>query len=100
MPRINVPLLIIQGDADRILPFPATGKRLHEAVAGSRLVVLAGAPHGIPWTHADAINRALLDFLGEDRSAAAIQMPGATINLPAGVEAMGDQEAPDTRPPA
>ena len=61
--RIDVPTLIIQGDADRNLPFPATGKRLHEAVEGSRLVVLSDAPHGIPWTHADQVNSALLKFM-------------------------------------
>ena len=60
---IDVPALIIQGDADRILPFPVTGKRLHEAIKGSQLVVLEGGPHGIPWTHAEEINRALLAFL-------------------------------------
>ena len=58
-----MPTLIIQGDADRNLPFPATGKRLHEAVEGSRLVVLSDAPHGIPWTHAEEVNRALLKFM-------------------------------------
>jgi non-heme chloroperoxidase len=63
VPRIDVPALIIQGDADRILPFPVTGKRLHEAIKGSRLVVLEGGPHGIPWTHAEEINRELLAFL-------------------------------------
>ena len=100
LPRIDVPLLIIQGDADRILPFPATGKRLHEAVAGSRLVVLSGGPHGIPWTHADEINRALLDFLGEGRPAVAMHTvaPAAGVDLPAGIEAMGAQDAPDIRP--
>jgi non-heme chloroperoxidase len=97
LPRISVPLLIIQGDADRILPFPATGKRLHEAVAGSRLVVLAGGPHGIPWTHANEINRALLDFLGEGRPAAGAR-PTAGGELPAASEVMGAQVAPDTRP--
>ncbi len=51
------------GKRDRILPFPVTGKRLHEAVKGSQLVVLEGGSHGIPWTHAEEINRALLDFL-------------------------------------
>jgi non-heme chloroperoxidase len=97
LPRISVPLLILQGDADRILPFPATGKRLHEAVSGSRLVVLAGGPHGIPWTHANEINRALLDFLGEGRPAVGAR-PAAGGELPAGIEAMGPEAAPDTRP--
>jgi non-heme chloroperoxidase len=63
LPQIDVPSLIIQGDADRVLPFPITGKRMATAVADSRLVVLEGAPHGIPWTHADEINNELMTFL-------------------------------------
>jgi hypothetical protein len=31
-------------------------------------VVIEGGPHAIPWTHADQVNTALLDFLrGSDR---------------------------------
>ncbi len=63
LPKIDIPSLIIQGDADRILPFPVTGKRMHEAVKESRLVVFKGGSHGIPWTHADEINHELLNFL-------------------------------------
>lgn len=63
LPRINVLSLIIHGDDDRILPFEATGKRLHEALKGSQLLVLPGGSHGIPWTHAEEINRALLEFI-------------------------------------
>ncbi len=63
--RIDVPTLIIQGDADRILPFPITGKRLHEELKGSKLVVLKNAPHGIPWTHAADINREMINFFAD-----------------------------------
>lgn len=63
--KIDVPALIIQGDADRILPLEVTGRLLHQALSGSRLVVLGGAPHGIPWSHAEEINRELLAFLKE-----------------------------------
>lgn len=62
--RIDVPTLVIHGDADRILPFAVTGKRTHEAIKGSRLVVVKNAPHGLNWTHADKVNNALLTFLG------------------------------------
>jgi pimeloyl-ACP methyl ester carboxylesterase len=62
---INVPTLVVHGDADRIVPLAASAKRVHEAVKGSRLVVLEGAPHGLNWTHAEQLNRALLDFLGK-----------------------------------
>jgi pimeloyl-ACP methyl ester carboxylesterase len=61
--RIDVPTLVVHGDADRILPIDATGKRTHELVRGSRLVVIEGGPHGLNWTHADQVNRELLDFL-------------------------------------
>jgi pimeloyl-ACP methyl ester carboxylesterase len=66
--RIDVPTLIIHGDDDRILPFAATGKRTPELVKGSRLVVVKGGPHGLNWTHAEEINRELLDFLGEKKA--------------------------------
>lgn len=59
---IDVPVLVIHGDADRISPFPASGKRIPEFVRDSRLVVIEGGPHGINWTHADRVNRELLDF--------------------------------------
>jgi non-heme chloroperoxidase len=62
VPKITIPSLIIQGDEDRILPYPLTGKRLHQAIKRSSLVTLKGAPHGISWTHAQEVNKALLDF--------------------------------------
>ena len=63
--RIDLPTLVIHGDADRILPIDATGRRTHEAVKGSRLLVVEGGPHGLIWTHADQVNRELVAFLGE-----------------------------------
>lgn len=64
LPRIDVPALIIHGDADRVLPYPVTAPRLQQALPGSQLVTLPGAPHAIPWTHADEVNRAVMDFVG------------------------------------
>jgi non-heme chloroperoxidase len=63
--RIDVPTLVVHGDADRILPLAATGKRTPEFVKGSKLVVVEGGPHGIIWTHAEKVNRELLAFLGQ-----------------------------------
>ena len=63
LPRIDVPTLVIHGDADRILPIAATGTRTHEAVKGSRLVVVEGGPHGVIWTHAEEVNPGLVNFL-------------------------------------
>jgi pimeloyl-ACP methyl ester carboxylesterase len=61
--RIDVPMLVVQGDADRILPFPNTGNRLPGLIKDMQLVVIKGGPHAIAWTHTDQVNKALLAFL-------------------------------------
>ena len=61
--RIDVPTLVIHGDSDAIVPFEASGRRSHEAIADSSLVLIEGVPHGLKATHAEQVNRALLDFL-------------------------------------
>ena len=64
LPKVDVPALVLHGDADRILPISATGGPiLAETLPGSRLVVVEGGPHGLLWTHAEEVNRALLDFV-------------------------------------
>jgi non-heme chloroperoxidase len=63
LPKIEVPMLVVHGDADRVLPFEKTGKRLPGLIKDMQLVVIAGGPHAISWTHADQVNRALLDFV-------------------------------------
>ena len=62
--KVNVPTLVIHGDSDAIVPFEISGRRSHETIANSSLVVIEGAPHGFNATHAEQFNRALLDFLG------------------------------------
>jgi pimeloyl-ACP methyl ester carboxylesterase len=61
--RVDVPTLVIHGDADRITPLAATATRTHKAVKGARLLVVEGGPHGLTWTHADKVNPELVDFL-------------------------------------
>jgi non-heme chloroperoxidase len=63
--RIDVPTLVIQGDADRILPITATGLRTTKLIKGARQVIVKDGPHAITWTHAEEVNAALLAFLGE-----------------------------------
>jgi pimeloyl-ACP methyl ester carboxylesterase len=63
LPKIDVPVLVIQGDADQVLPLDKTGKRLPGLIKDVNLVVIEGGPHAIPWTHASQVNTALLDFL-------------------------------------
>ena len=64
LPKLDVPILVVQGDADQVLPLDKTGKRLPGLIDDVQLVVIEGGPHAIPWTHADQVNTALLDFLG------------------------------------
>jgi non-heme chloroperoxidase len=66
LPKIDVPVLIVHGDADRILPIEATGAKLPELIKDSRFIVVPNGPHAIIWTHADEVNSELLDFLGKN----------------------------------
>jgi len=61
--KMSIPTLIIHGDSDAIVPFEASGKRSHEAIAGSELVLIKDGPHGINASHAEEFNDALLAFL-------------------------------------
>ncbi|HMK29168.1 MAG TPA: alpha/beta hydrolase [Terriglobales bacterium] len=66
--RVDVPALVIHGDADRIVPLAASGARTAKLVKGARLVVVNEGPHCISWTHAEQVNRELLDFLGKEKA--------------------------------
>ena len=61
--KFKVPTLVIHGDSDAIVPIEHSGKRAAAAIAGSKLVVIKGGPHGINASHADEFNRALIAFL-------------------------------------
>jgi pimeloyl-ACP methyl ester carboxylesterase len=59
----GLPVLILHGTADRILPVDATARRFREALPDARYVEIDGAPHGLLWTHATDVNTALRAFL-------------------------------------
>jgi non-heme chloroperoxidase len=63
--RIEVPTLVMHGNADRILPIAASGQRTAKLIKGARLVVVQDGPHCITWTHAEEVNQALVEFLGQ-----------------------------------
>jgi non-heme chloroperoxidase len=63
LPMIDVPVLLLHGDADRILPYPNTAGRLPGLIDDLTVVTVNGGPHNIAWTHPDVVNPALLDFL-------------------------------------
>jgi pimeloyl-ACP methyl ester carboxylesterase len=60
--KIDIPVLVMHGTADRILPIEASGVRTHELIRGSEYVPVEGAGHGLCWTHADEVSAALLRF--------------------------------------
>jgi hypothetical protein len=48
LPKIDVPMLVLHGDADNVLPIDKTGRRLPGLVNDLQLVVIKGGPHAIP----------------------------------------------------
>jgi non-heme chloroperoxidase len=69
--KIDIPVLVVHGTDDRILPFEATAARLPGLIDDVELVAVEGGPHNIAWTHPDDVNDALLDFIGAPTRAAA-----------------------------
>ncbi len=61
--KIEVPTLVLHGDADQIVPIADSAYLSSKIVKKATLKVIAGAPHGLCTTHADQVNQALLDFL-------------------------------------
>ncbi len=65
LPKIDVPTLLVHGDADRILPYQSTAKRLPGLIDDLTFVTVEGGPHNIAWTHPEEVNAALLEFLAK-----------------------------------
>jgi len=61
--RVTVPVLIVEGGQDRIVPPAATDDRLAGMPASARRSVISDGGHAIIWTHAEEVNRELLRFI-------------------------------------
>ncbi len=61
--RNDVPTLHLHGDSDRVLPPHATSRRQATMIKNVKFVELMNGPHGVLWTHAEQVNRELVDFL-------------------------------------
>jgi non-heme chloroperoxidase len=61
--KIDVPTLILHGDADQIVPIANSAMLSARLVKKAELKVIPGAPHGMCTTHKDLINEALLAFV-------------------------------------
>lgn len=65
--RIDVPTLIIHGDADKTVPIEASSHRTAAMIPGSQYLVYEGAPHGLFYTHHKQLNQDLVTFITSEQ---------------------------------
>lgn len=63
--NVNVPTLIVHGDADATVPIETSADLAAKGIKDNTYEVIKGAPHGLNITHADALNKILIDFLNK-----------------------------------
>jgi non-heme chloroperoxidase len=66
--KIDVPTLVIHGDADQVVPIGASGAASAAIVSDATLNIYAGAPHGLIDTHKEQLNADLLAFIEAEAS--------------------------------
>ena len=69
--KIDIPVLVMHGDDDQIVPIGAAGLMSAKILKKATLRVYPGFPHGMPATNADQINADLLAFIQQSHSATA-----------------------------
>ncbi|MCK6651014.1 alpha/beta hydrolase [Enterobacter roggenkampii] len=60
---ITVPILVLQGDDDQVVPYKNAALLQDKLLANSVLKIYPGFPHGMHTTHADTINADILAFI-------------------------------------
>ena len=63
LPRIQVPTLLLYGDADQRSPLQVVARDLHAKIPGSRLVVMPGVGHQCDMEAPDRFNAEVRSFL-------------------------------------
>jgi non-heme chloroperoxidase len=61
--RITVPVLVMHGDDDQIVPYADSAPLSAKLLKNGRLKTYKGFPHGMPTTEAETINADLLEFI-------------------------------------
>jgi pimeloyl-ACP methyl ester carboxylesterase len=61
---ITCPTLVLWGGHDQHFP-PGHAKRLHEAIPGSHLQIIAGAEHWMAWYLAATVSQSIVNFISE-----------------------------------
>ncbi|MFC7445533.1 Non-heme chloroperoxidase [Mesoflavibacter sp. HG96] len=63
--NVDVPTLIIHGDADNTVPIETSAKQATEGISNNTFHIIKGAPHGLNITHKEELNNLLIKFLEE-----------------------------------
>jgi non-heme chloroperoxidase len=63
MKKITIPVLVMHGDDDQIVPYADSGPLSAKLLKNSALKTYKGFPHGMPTTQAETINADLLAFI-------------------------------------
>ncbi|PTQ95117.1 pimeloyl-ACP methyl ester carboxylesterase [Mucilaginibacter yixingensis] len=66
MQYVDVPTLIIHGDADKVVPMEATGQQAAEMITDNQFLIYEDEPHGLWFTSKDQLNTDLLEFIGAE----------------------------------
>ncbi len=60
---VDVPVLVMHGDDDQIVPYETTALKAKELLKNGKLIIYKGFPHGMPTTEEKTINEDLLEFI-------------------------------------
>ena len=61
--KISVPVLVMHGDDDQVVPYADSGPLSAKLVQNGTLKTYSGFPHGMPTTQSETINADLLAWL-------------------------------------
>jgi non-heme chloroperoxidase len=60
--KFDIPTLVMHGEDDQIVPVKDSARKSAKLIKGAAEIYYPGLPHGLTATHADLVNRDLLDF--------------------------------------
>jgi non-heme chloroperoxidase len=63
--KFDVPTLVMHGEDDQVVPVKDSARKSARLIKGAIEIYYPGLPHGLTATHADLVNRDLLEFLRE-----------------------------------
>lgn len=66
MQYVDVPTLIIHGDADKVVPIEATSQQAAELITDNQFLIYEDEPHGLWFTSKDQLNTDILEFVGTE----------------------------------